>query len=142
MNYEKIILNLLNDVADLKERVTAIESNSGSNNLFSDKVRTFNPKDLKFVDYLITVRGMKESTALSRNSNCKRVERYEDSLKEHYQKDRCKQLLRRLEYSMDDQVHGRPASHNIPIEGNVFNGTATLKQAVNLYIEYLEYIGG
>ncbi len=142
MNYEKIILNLLNDVTDLKERVSMIESKTPSNAPFSDKVRQYNPKELKFVDYLITIRGMKESTAISRNSNCKRVERFEDSLKDHYKKDRCKQLLRRLEYSMDDQVHGRPASHSIPIEGNIFNGTATLKQAVNLYVEYLDYIGG
>jgi hypothetical protein len=41
-----------------------------------------------------------------------------------------------LTYTADDERHNRQANHKIPINGNIRNGTATLKQAVRLYVEF------
>ena len=73
----------------------------------------------------------------SRSGNCKRICTYEGDLDDLYKKDGCKDLLARLCYSTDDERHNRPAKHRIPIDGNKRTGSATLKQAVNLYIKFL-----
>lgn len=138
MNYERILLSLLDDVAALKEKVAALEASAGSNVQTVSYIQKGIINDISFLDYLISVRGMKANTAQSRNSNCNRVERFEGSIKDHFEKDKCNSLLMRLEYSMDDQVHNIAPKHSIPIDGNIFNGTATLRQAVNLYIDYLK----
>ncbi len=75
-------------------------------------------------------------TPNSRLSNCRRVEQYEGDLDDHFSRDRGESLLRKLSYSKDDQHNNRTAKHNIPIDGNIYNGTATLKQAVNLYFKF------
>lgn len=75
-------------------------------------------------------------TPRSRLSNCLRVEQYEGNLDDHYARDRGKSLLNKLSYSMDDKRNGRVPKHNIPIDGNIYTGSATLKQAVNLYFQF------
>lgn len=75
-------------------------------------------------------------TANSRLSNCLRVEEYEGSLDDHFVKDKGSSLLQKLTYSKNDQHNNRKPSHKIPIAGNIYNGTATLKQAVSLYFKY------
>lgn len=142
MNYERILLKLLDDVVELKDKVAALEFNAWNNNPAKHQEQNNMPKSISFLEYLVSVRGMKVNTAQSRNSNCNRVERFEGSIKDQYDNDRCKNLLSRLEYTMDDQVHNIKPKHNIPIDGNIFNGTATLRQAVNLYIDYLAYLRG
>lgn len=77
-----------------------------------------------------------QNTANSRWSNCRTVEYYEGDLDEHFNKDKCKQLIERLSYSVRDERANKPLRHNIPINGNVRNGTATLKQAVKLYMDF------
>ena len=77
-----------------------------------------------------------ERTISSRLSNCHRVEEFEDNLDNHYMKDFGLNLISRLTYSSADQRENRLAKHNIPINGNVYNGTATLKQATKLYFEF------
>lgn len=72
----------------------------------------------------------------SRLSNCLRVEQYEGNLDDHFTNDKGVSLLQRLSYSKDDQLNNRSANHNIPIAGDIYNGTATLKQAVNLYLKF------
>lgn len=89
-----------------------------------------------FRNYLRNVRGLKERTIGSRISNCKRVEWHEGDLDKHFDADRCQNLLWRLTYSTDDQDRKRQPNHNIPIDGDVKNGSATLKQAVGLYAEF------
>lgn len=39
----------------------------------------------------------------------------------------------RLTYSKEDEQDGRPPKHKVPIDGDIYNGTATLKNAVGLY---------
>lgn len=94
-------------------------------------------REYEFVEWL-KAGGMKANSARSRLKNCLRVCEYEGDLDVHYQRDHCKDLLSRLEYSKADERNNEPARHSININGNVYNGTATLKAAVNLYIEFLD----
>lgn len=89
-----------------------------------------------FSNYLRYVRGHKEKTISNRLSNCRRAEHYEGDLDEHFDADQCQNLLWRLTYSTDDQDQKRRPKHKIPIDGNLKNGSATLKQAVGLYAEF------
>lgn len=74
----------------------------------------------------------------SRISNCRTVERYEGDLDTHFTRDRMQSLLGRLQYTKNDERARRPPQHRVPIDGNVYNGTATLRAAVNLYLKFKE----
>jgi hypothetical protein len=75
-------------------------------------------------------------TADSIKSRCLRVEALEGDLDTHYKNDKCRSLIEKLSYSADDERHNRQPKHKIQITGNKKDGTATLKQAVNLYINF------
>ena len=80
--------------------------------------------------------GYKENTINSRMSNCKRVEKYEGNLNDHYNEDELKGLEEQLSYSKIDERNGKPPRHEVLINGNICKGTATLKQAVKLYSKF------
>lgn len=82
--------------------------------------------------------GYNEGTVRSRISNCLRICEYEGDIDVHYNKNKCESLLERLQYTAADEREKAPARHKVTINGNVRNGTATLKQAVRLYISYME----
>lgn len=63
---------------------------------------------------------------------------YQGDLDERYNADRCKSIVEELTYSTEDEREKRPQNHLIPINGNIRNGSATLKQAINLYINFCE----
>ena len=67
-------------------------------------------------------------TVDSRISNCRRVERYAGNLDSHYDADGLVGLM--------DRLNPRGPEHNIPINGNIYNGTATLRSAVGLYRDF------
>ena len=69
-------------------------------------------------------RELNAGTIGSRISNCKRVEHYEGNLDAHYDADGLVGLI--------DCLNPRRPEHKIPINVNVYNGTATLKSAVGL----------
>ena len=94
-----------------------------------------------FTIYLRNQRCLKESTATSRVSNCRRVEKYEGNLDEHYDNDTMRTLLSRLRYSADDEDKNLPPRHQIPIYRNLRTGSATLRQAVSLYQQFRCRIG-
>lgn len=73
----------------------------------------------------------------SRISNCETVCTYEGDLDTIFAQDECRDLLNRLNYTADDERNHRAPRHKIPINGNIRNGSATLKQAVNLYTKFL-----
>lgn len=77
-------------------------------------------------------------TVQSRVSNCKNVERYEGDLDRQYETDKFRALLERLKYSTGDQHLNKPPAHKVPINGDVRNGTATLRSAVTLYKQFRE----
>ena len=89
-----------------------------------------------FQQYLRDVKRFSEPTIGSRTSNCKRAERYEGDLDRHFDNDQCQGLLWRLTYSTDDQDRERTPRHSVPIDGNLRTGSATLKHAVGLYVQF------
>ena len=81
--------------------------------------------------------GLKKSTAEDRVANCATVEREQRvDLDACYAKDRCEHLLDLLTYSRDDQRRNNRPRHRIPIDGDMYNGTATYKAAVKKYVAY------
>ena len=66
-------------------------------------------------------------------SRCRRIESIEGSLDGHFARDRMKILLSRLAYSRLDERGGVSPLHRIPIDGDVVSGTASLRNAANLY---------
>ncbi len=80
--------------------------------------------------------GKPLNTIQNRISNCRNVENYEGDLDQHFIKDYGLSLLEKLSYSTADERNNSPAKHKIPIDGNIRNGSATLKQAVNLYMSF------
>ena len=93
-------------------------------------------REYEFRKWLIDAKEYGHSTADSRVSNVLRVCRYETDLDILYERDKCRDLLEKLTYSELDRIWKKSPKHNIPITGDIYNGTATLKQAVKLYIEF------
>lgn len=92
----------------------------------------------RFLEWLMAFKKHQENTAKSRVSNCERICRYYGDIDIQYKKDKCSYLLDCFTYTKYDENSNHKAKHIIPIYGNVYNGTATLKQALNLYIQFLE----
>lgn len=91
-----------------------------------------------FRSWLSSNRSYGRGTVNSRVSNCETVEGFEGDLDEHFDQDRLRGLVEKLTYSKADERQNRPARHQIPINGNVYNGTATLRSAVSLYRQFRE----
>ena len=98
-------------------------------------------QEIEFTRYLKDICNLAERTVTARVSNCKRVERHEGDLDDHFNTDCMFSLMRSLNYSTEDANQNRPARHSIPIVGNVRNGTATLKQASGLYQKFRYSVG-
>ena len=69
-------------------------------------------------------------------STCRRLEHYEGDLDEHFDSDGMRRLFADLAYSTDDERRGASPRHQVPILGNVRNGTATLKSGATLYHDF------
>lgn len=89
----------------------------------------------EFREWLIDC-GYRPNVVNSRVTNCETVCTYEGDLDDFFDIDRCESLIQRLNYTTDDERNNRPAKHKIPINGNQRTGSATLKQAVNLYVKF------
>ena len=81
--------------------------------------------------------GYQPNVANTRVGNCLTVCNYEGDLDLLYAKDKCKDLISRLCYSTQDERNKAKVKHKIPINGNQRTGSATLKQAVGLYLRFL-----
>lgn len=90
----------------------------------------------EFRKWLIS-QGYKSNVVNTRVGNCITVCNYEGDLDLLYAKDGCRDLINRLCYSSQDEKNNAPVRHKIPINGNQRNGSSTLKQAVNLYVRFL-----
>ena len=95
----------------------------------------------QFESWLRNVEGLSEGTIQSRMNNCKRLGRYEGDLDVYFDKDRLEGLLARLAYSTGDERNEAPPRHQVPINGNLRNGTTTLKSATILYKRFRESDG-
>src|SRR3954465_5307199 len=91
-----------------------------------------------FTDWMRHQHGLSERTSRNRLSDCLRIERYEGDLDTHHAVDRCADLLKRLNYTRDDANAGRKVLHGIPINGDQYNGTATLCSALRLYVAFCD----
>jgi hypothetical protein len=80
--------------------------------------------------------GKPKKTIQNRISNCRNVENYEGDLDQHYLKDYGLSLLEKLSHSTADERNNLPPKHKILIDGNIRNGSATLEQATNLYMDF------
>jgi len=80
-----------------------------------------------------------KTTVNNRISNCKNVEKYYGDLDTHFTKNKCSSILDELNYSTEDERVKTPQRHKVPIDGNIRTGSATLKLAVKLYVEFREY---
>jgi len=80
-----------------------------------------------------------EDTVDSRMSNCRNVEKYY-SLDKQFSKDEGYSLMEKLSYSTDDEREKAVQKHKVPIDGNIREGSATLKSAVKLYMEFCKEI--
>jgi len=81
-----------------------------------------------FKVWLRAERGQSAGTVGSRISNCKRVEHFEGDLDAHYDADGLAGLM--------DRLNPKRPEHKVPINGNIYNGTATLKSAIGLYRDF------
>lgn len=90
-----------------------------------------------FKKYL-ELNGYPESTIKNRTSNCRNIENHYGDLDILYSKDKFENLFKELIYTTDDERENAPARHKIPIDGNIRNGSSTLKHALNLYKEFKE----
>lgn len=95
-------------------------------------------KELFYV-WLTEVRGLKKTAAQDRVSNCKKVVTFHGDLDLHYKKDSGKSLLELFVYSKAEHRENTPAKHSIPINGNVYEGTASYRQAINRYMDFKKY---
>ncbi|OAV74855.1 hypothetical protein Barb7_01587 [Bacteroidales bacterium Barb7] len=77
-----------------------------------------------------------KKVAGSRFTNCKRVEKFYGNLEVYFQKDKCSSIIEELTYTTEDERKNRKQRHKIPIDGNIRTGSATLKRATRLYVEF------
>ncbi|MCQ2234308.1 MAG: hypothetical protein MJZ24_06170 [Paludibacteraceae bacterium] len=72
-------------------------------------------------------------------SRCNRVENSLGiDLDGEYVRDRCGKLIDLLFYTKEDEDLCTPLPRGIIINGNYFNGMASLRNAVRRYVEYCE----
>lgn len=94
----------------------------------------------EFTEWLNLTYPESPTTVKNRLSNCKNVEKHYGDLEKHFQKDHLNGLLEIFSYSTDDERKNKDPKHNIPINGNIRTGTATLKQSIKLYKEFKLFI--
>lgn len=87
--------------------------------------------------------GLDRDAARSRASNCLTIESCQHvDLDEQYDSDRCEHLIALFVYTTDDERSGRPPSHQVPINGNVRNGSATYKSSIKKYVAFRDFEAG
>ena len=86
----------------------------------------------------LKAQGYAENSCNSRPANVRTVERaYGESLDDIIARGGLGDLVAELTYSKSDERHGRPNPSRAGIQGNLFNGLATLKGAVTLYNRFI-----
>ncbi|MDE6072797.1 MAG: hypothetical protein K2G53_09655 [Muribaculaceae bacterium] len=92
----------------------------------------------EFKNWLIEDYGMQENSAYARTKNISTIEKYYGDIDSIIAAGKVATLLSDLSYSTDDERNHRAPAHNIPINGNIRTGSATLKQALRRYLEFLQ----
>lgn len=92
-------------------------------------------KEQEFKQWLVES-GMQESTARSRVANVKKIEDVYPDLDSRIDDSTIINLLSVFNYTNDDRKNNREPLHKIAIDGDIYNGTATYKSALNLYVRF------
>ena len=90
---------------------------------------------LKFGDWLALTKKQKKNTVSSRIANIRTVGAHYDILKE-FLLDKCQSVLDDLHFFANDE---EPKT-SIVIKGNYYNGLATYRQTLRLFVEFLKDI--
>ncbi len=99
------------------------------------------PLEAQFVDWLHNASIYSAKTIQSKTSNLRTINRFYGSLVSQWEKDNFQSLLSNLSYSKNDETVGVQNPSGIPIEGNIYNGLATYRYALNLYKTFLSSSG-
>lgn len=91
----------------------------------------------KFDQYLRNIKKYEEQTIQSRISTCRRIENHFGNIDVHFVKNKCKMIIGEFERA-NNQFENK--KHRIEIDGDEYNGTATLLHSIRLYKEFLEFI--
>jgi len=75
-------------------------------------------------------------TVQSRLSTALRVEAKFGDLDSHFARDGLATVLSQLEYSSDDKSKNRPNPSPVTIDGDLYTGLASLRQAVRRYQDF------
>lgn len=90
----------------------------------------------QFENWLQTSKGLSKETAETRLSNCRRLDEVYD-LDKQYALNQCSGLIRSFSYTKRAAALSVPVLHKVQIDGNLYNGTATLRSATRLYVEFM-----
>ncbi|MBE2274514.1 MAG: hypothetical protein IAE62_09655, partial [Flavobacteriales bacterium] len=90
----------------------------------------------EFRNYLLA-NGKSSSTTNNRISNCQNIENYYGDLDELFKSNKIESILEELEYSLSDEKADKKQKHKVQINGNIRTGSATLKSALKLYIDFI-----
>jgi hypothetical protein len=83
-------------------------------------------------------RGLDSATASSRASDVSRLEEHYGDLGRHYAQDGLVGVWVSLRYTAEDRRRGRKNPSRVFINGDIYNGLATLRSALKIYTEFLE----
>ncbi len=96
----------------------------------------------EFIEWMIAD-GLREDAARSRLANCQTVENFQHvDLDGQYDHDRCEHLRVLFTYTTDDERAGRAPLHQVPINGNIRNGSATYRAAIKKYVTFRDSENG
>ncbi len=91
-----------------------------------------------FVDWLRD-EGYPQNQIDSHVNRCGRVELAETVDLDNFREERLRnELLGRFSYSVEDERCARPQRHHVVIDGNVRNGTASLRSSIRLYWQFYD----
>lgn len=82
------------------------------------------------------------ATVRARFSNIVRLESAYGALETHHRRDRCRAILADLAYSGADSARRAPNRSQVEINGDLRNGLSTLRNALKLYVAYLDEAAG
>jgi endonuclease len=94
-------------------------------------------KTIDFENWMLRT-GNEPGPTRSRISNLRRVEVEYGDLDTVYEKDKFASLLSGLAYTKDDERAGKPNPSPFIIDGNIYNGLATLRAALSLYRRFCD----
>ena len=92
----------------------------------------------KFKQWLVNVKGQRESAAAARVAGAMRIDAEYDIYNNYYVVGKKDDLMELFKYSKTDEKHGVRPLVNITINGNIYDGMASLRQALKLCFEFLD----